>query len=80
MTLCGGLADAGGGPEGGFAMLGEGTGLVPVKGEGGFTIGAIGVRALIGFGSIGGSFQFSPVFLGGGGGRSATLERTGFVG
>lgn len=80
MTLCGGLADTGGGPGGGFGMLGEGTGLAPVNGEGGFTVGAPGVRALTGFGSMGGSFQFSPAFLGGGGGRSATLEKARFVG
>ena len=44
------------------------------------TSGAAGVRVLTGFGSIGGSFQFSVVFLGGGGGKSVTRESVGFVG
>lgn len=82
MTLCGGFAVVGGGP--GVALcwnvVGVGTGLRPVNGEGGLTSGAIGVRVLAGFVSIGGSFQFSVVFLGGGGGSSETLEIAGIDG
>jgi hypothetical protein len=69
----------GGGPGGGFCNTGDGAGLCPGNGEGGFTRGAAGVRVRTRFGSMGGSFQFSLVFLGGGGGRSVTRESVGFV-
>jgi hypothetical protein len=71
----------GGGPVGTFCWnVGVGAGLGPVNGEGGLISGAIGVRVLTGFASIGGSFQFSVLFLRGGGGRSEILEIAGFVG
>ena len=73
------MAEVGGGAGGCFARLGEVEPLAPVKGEGGFTMPAIGVRVRIGFVIIGGSFQFSPVFFGGGG-RSAILEKVALVG
>jgi hypothetical protein len=59
---------------------GDATGLAAVNGEGGFTMGATGVRVRTGLGSIGGSFQFSVVYLGGGGGKSAIRERAGLTG